>query len=199
MAGHLRAALDEAARLVQWLRETDEVLATVDAMADEIATSLKAGGRLVTCGNGGSMCDAMHMAEELSARYRDDRPALDALALSDPSYLSCTANDFGYDRVFARGVEAYGRAGDVLVVFTTSGNSPNALAALEVAGERGMRRFGMLGKGGGKALPLCDHAIVVPSDMTDRIQEMHIKVVHMVIEGIERRLFPNNYAQGLPR
>ena len=194
MAGHLRAALDEAARLVQWLRETDEVLATVDAMADEIATSLKAGGRLVTCGNGGSMCDAMHMAEELSARYRDDRPALDALALSDPSYLSCTANDFGYDRVFARGVEAYGRAGDVLVVFTTSGNSPNALAALEVARERGMRRFGMLGKGGGKALPLCDHAIVVPSDMTDRIQEMHIKVVHMVIEGIERRLFPNNYA-----
>lgn len=193
MTDRIREALTDAARLVEWLRDDEQALATVDAMADEIAASLRAGGRLVTCGNGGSMCDAMHMAEELSGRYRDDRPALDALALSDPGYLSCVANDYGYDRVFARGVEAHGRAGDVLTVFTTSGNSRNVLAALERAGEIGMRRFGMLGKGGGEALPRCDHAIVVPSDMTDRIQEIHIKVVHAVIEGVERRLHPGNY------
>lgn len=193
MSESLRAALDEAARLVQWLRDDVEALATVESMADEIATSLRAGGRVISCGNGGSMCDAMHFAEELSGRYRDDRPALDAMALSDPGYLSCVANDYGYDRVFARAVEAHGRAGDVLVAFTTSGNSPNVLAALEDAGARGLRRFGMLGKGGGKALARCDHAIVVPSDMTDRIQEIHIKVVHALIEGVERRLVPDNY------
>ena len=193
MTDSLRAALDEAARLVRWLRDDDATLRSIDAMADEIATSLRAGGRLISCGNGGSMCDAMHLAEELSGRYRDDRRALDAIALSDPGYLSCVANDYGYHRVFARGVEAHGRPGDVLVVFTTSGNSPNVIAALEDAKRIGLRRFGLLGKGGGQAVAHCDHAVVVPSDQTDRIQEIHIKVVHALIEGVERQIFPENY------
>jgi len=189
----LRAALDEAVRLVEWLRDDADALKNVDTMADEIATCLNAGGRVITCGNGGSMCDSMHMAEELSGRYRENRRGLDAIALSDPGYLTCVANDFGYDQVFARGVEAHGRAGDVLAVFTTSGNSPNVLAALDEAQRIGLRRFGLLGKSGGEALAKCDHAIVVPSQMTDRIQEIHIKVVHALIEGVERRLFPENY------
>ena len=186
----LREGLEEAASLLRWLRDDDDALATVDAMADEIATSLRAGGRLISCGNGGSMCDAMHLAEELSGRFRDDRPALDALAISDPGYLSCVANDYGYDFVFSRGIEAHGRAGDVLVGFTTSGNSPNVVAALRAARQRGLRAFGLLGKGGGEALRYCDRALVVPSRQTDRIQEIHIKVVHALIEGVERRLFP---------
>ena len=194
MSEPLRRALDEAARLVQWLRDDADTQATVDAMVDEIATCFEAGGRLLSCGNGGSMCDAMHLAEELSGRFRDDRPALDATAISDPGHLTCTANDYGFERVFSRAVEAHGRAGDVLVGFTTSGNSPNVLAALRAAHERGMRCFGLLGKGGGAALDLCDHAVVVPAEDTGRIQEIHIKVVHALIEGVERRMFPANYA-----
>ena len=194
MSESLRRALDEAARLVQWLRDDADTQATVDAMVDEIATCFEAGGRLLSCGNGGSMCDAMHLAEELSGRFRDDRPALDATAISDPGHLTCTANDYGFERVFSRAVEAHGRAGDVLVGFTTSGNSPNVLAALRAAHERGMRCFGLLGKGGGAALDLCDHAVVVPAEDTGRIQEIHIKVVHALIEGVERRMFPANYA-----
>jgi D-sedoheptulose 7-phosphate isomerase len=194
MSEPLRRALDEAARLLQWLRDDVDTQATVDAMVDEIATCFEAGGRLLSCGNGGSMCDAMHLAEELSGRFRDDRPALDATAISDPGHLTCTANDYGFERVFSRAVEAHGRAGDVLVGFTTSGNSPNVLAALRAAHERGMRCFGLLGKGGGAALDLCDHAVVVPAEDTGRIQEIHIKVVHALIEGVERRMFPANYA-----
>jgi D-sedoheptulose 7-phosphate isomerase len=194
MSEPMRRALDEAARLVQWLRDDADTQATVDAMVDEIATCFGAGGRLLSCGNGGSMCDAMHLAEELSGRFRDDRPALDAAAISDPGHLTCTANDYGFERVFSRAVEAHGRAGDVLVGFTTSGNSPNVLAALRAAHERGMRCFGLLGKGGGSALDLCDHAVVVPAEDTGRIQEIHIKVVHALIEGVERRMFPANYA-----
>lgn len=190
----LRAAFDEAVRLVEWLRDDAEALTTVDTMAEEIATCLNAGGRVITCGNGGSMCDSMHMAEELSGRYRENRRGLDAIALSDPGYLTCVANDFGYDQVFARSVEAYGKEGDVLVCMSTSGNSQNAILAVEQAKRMGIHTVGLLGKGGGKMLDLVDLAIVVPhADTSDRIQEIHIKVVHALIEGVERRLYPDNY------
>jgi D-sedoheptulose 7-phosphate isomerase len=139
------------------------------------------------------MCDAMHFAEELSGRYRKDRPALAAMAISDPSHLTCVANDFGFDRVFARGVEAWGRPGDVVVGFSTSGNSSNVIAAAEAARAKQMRVVGLLGRDGGKLRPLCDLAIVVPAETSDRIQEVHIKIVHIVIELVERRLYPQNY------
>ncbi len=156
--------------------------------------TLRAGGTLLACGNGGSMCDAMHFAEEWTGRFRKDRAALPAIAFSDASQLTCIANDFGFDQVFARSVEAYGRPGDLLVAISTSGGSPNILNALVKARSKGLKTVGLLGKGGGKALELCDVAIVVPLATTsDRIQEIHIKVLHIAIEAVEREMFPANY------
>jgi D-sedoheptulose 7-phosphate isomerase len=141
------------------------------------------------------MCDAMHFAEEWTGRFRGDRLALPAMAFSDPSHLTCIANDFGYDQVFARMVEAHGRTGDLLVVLSTSGNSPNVLEACRAARARGLRVVGLLGKGGGPIREECDVAVVVPLATTsDRIQEIHIKVLHCVIEAVERLMVPENYA-----
>jgi D-sedoheptulose 7-phosphate isomerase len=193
MSSPLKQMFADARALVEWLESDEPTLGTVEAMAGEMVAVLRDGGRLLSCGNGGSLCDASHFAEELSGRYRDDRPALSALALTDAGHMSCVANDFGYDQVFARGVEAQGREGDILVGFTTSGNSPNVLAAMRVARDRGLRVFGLLGKGGGAARDLCDLSIVVPSADTGRIQEIHIKVVHALIELIEREMYPDNY------
>jgi D-sedoheptulose 7-phosphate isomerase len=148
--------------------------------------ALRAGKKILTCGNGGSACDAMHLAEELVARYRSNRRTLPALALvADASVMSCIANDFGWDEVFARQVESHGRAGDVLAVFTTSGQSENINRALRRARERGVTTVGLLGKGGGAALPLCDHAVVVASDNTARIQEAHGLLLHLICEAVE--------------
>jgi D-sedoheptulose 7-phosphate isomerase len=161
------------------------------------AATLRSGGKLLACGNGGSMCDAMHFAEEWTGRFRKDRAALPAIAFSDPSQLTCIANDFGYEAVFARSVEAYGRRGDVLVVLSTSGNSPNIERACDAARERGITVVGLLGKGGGRVKEKVDVAIVVPRATTsDRIQEVHIKCLHIAIEAVERELFPENYARG---
>ena len=170
-------------------------LAAVGRFAQAAADTLKRGGLLMACGNGGSMCDAMHFAEEWTGRFRKDRAALPAIAFSDPSHLTCIANDFGYDEVFAREVEAYGKPGDLLVAISTSGNSPNVLRACQVARERGVTVVGLLGKGGGKMLERVDVPIVVPLAQTsDRIQEIHIKVLHIAIEAVERLMFPGNYA-----
>jgi D-sedoheptulose 7-phosphate isomerase len=191
---HLQAGLSEAAKLVDWFRTDPQVLATVTQMADAIVGCLRSGGRILTCGNGGSMCDSMHFAEELSGRYRKDRPALAAMAISDPSHLTCVGNDFGFDQVFARAVEAWGRAGDVLIGFSTSGNSANVIRAVEKARSLKMKAIGLLGRDGGTLRSLCDLAIVVPAQTSDRIQEIHIKVVHLVIELVEREMFPQNYS-----
>ena len=172
--------------------------ANLDAVAQFAALcqgALESGGKLMACGNGGSMCDAMHFAEEWTGRFRGNRSALPAIAFSDPSQLTCIANDFGYEQVFARSVEAYGREGDVLVCMSTSGGSPNAILAIEKAKEMGVKTVALLGKGGGKMKDLADLAIVVPHATTsDRIQEIHIKVLHIAIEAVERSLFPENYA-----
>ena len=152
------------------------------------AACLQRGGRLLACGNGGSMCDAMHFAEELSGRHRDDRKALAALALSDPAHLTCVANDYGFERVFARGVEAWGRSGDVLVAFSTSGNSRNLIVAAETARAGGLSVVGLLGRDGGPLKHLCDDSIVVPGTRSDHIQETHIALAHLLVEQIESRI-----------
>ena len=153
-----------------------------------MASSILAGGKVISCGNGGSMCDAMHFAEELTGRYRDDRKALPALSISDPSHLSCVGNDHGFEFVFARFVEALGRPGDVLLAISTSGKSPNVLRAAEAAKEAGMTVVGLTGKDGGPLAALCDVEVRVPwSGYADRIQEVHIKCIHAFIDHIEAR------------
>jgi D-sedoheptulose 7-phosphate isomerase len=194
-ADPVRESLEEAARTLRAFLDDANALAAVGRFVDLAAETLRAGGKLLSCGNGGSMCDAMHFAEEWTGRFRKDRAALPAIAFSDPSQLTCIANDFGFESVFARSVEAYGRAGDLLVAISTSGSSPNVLAAVEAARGLGIRSVGMLGKGGGELAARVDVAIVVPrAKTTDRIQEVHIQVLHTVIEAVERRLFPANYA-----
>jgi len=187
-------ATSSAASLIDWLRDNERRDRSIEQFSDRLTNCLRRGGRILSCGNGGSMCDAMHFAEELSGRFRHDRRAFAAQAISDPAHLTCVANDFGFDRVFARGVEAWGRAGDALVVFTTSGNSANVIAAAEAAKARHIDVLGLLGGDGGRVRELCDLALIVPARTSDRVQEIHIKVVHLVIEEIERRLVPENYA-----
>jgi D-sedoheptulose 7-phosphate isomerase len=190
----IRRSFEEARATLQAFLDDPGCLAGVERFAELAGQALERGGQLYSCGNGGSMCDAMHFAEEWTGRFRSDRAPLPALSFSDPSHLTCIANDFGYDEVFARLVASYGKQGDVLVAISTSGNSPNILRALEVARDKGVRTVGLLGKGGGKALPLVDVPIVVPrAETSDRIQEIHIKVLHITIEAVERRLFPENY------
>lgn len=190
----VRAAFEQASETLQAFLADETCIRGVERFADAAGATLKSGGLLMSCGNGGSMCDAMHFAEEWTGRFRGNRAALSAISFSDPSHLTCIANDFGFDEIFARQVEAQGRTGDLLVAISTSGNSPNVIRACEVARERGIQVVGVLGKGGGKMLDLCDVAIVVPHATTsDRIQEIHIKVLHITIEAVERRLFPENY------
>lgn len=193
MRTHIDASFREAATCLADFMADEAQFARVAAFADVLAATFQRGGKALSCGNGGSMSDAMHFAEEWSGRYRAERPPLPAIAFSDAGHMSCVANDYGYDQVFARQVRALGASGDLLLVLSTSGNSPNLLRAAEVAREKGVTVVGLLGKGGGALLGLCDIGIVVPGATSDRIQELHIKIIHTVIEAVERTLFPHLY------
>jgi len=154
-----------------------------------IVNAFQNGGKIIACGNGGSHCDAMHFAEELTGRYRNNRKALPALAISDSSHITCVGNDYGYDYIFSRFVEAHGNSGDVLLGISTSGNSANVINALETAKSLGMRTIALTGKDGGKIKDLCELEIRAPkSDYADRAQEIHIKIIHSLIDGIENRM-----------
>lgn len=161
----------------------------ISKAGDLMVESIQKGGKILSCGNGGSMCDAMHFAEELTGRYRDNRKALPAISISDNSHMSCVSNDYGYDFVFSRYLEALGKEGDVLLAISTSGNSKNVLFAIETAKKIGMKVVGLTGKDGGKMADLCDIEIRAPhSQYADRAQEIHIKVIHSLIDHIERRI-----------
>jgi D-sedoheptulose 7-phosphate isomerase len=159
-----------------------------DGWAQRLASVLRAGNKIMICGNGGSMCDAAHFAEELSGRFRSDRPALAAIACADPAHITCVANDYGFEFVFSRWVEALGRPGDVLIVLSTSGKSPNCLRAAAAAKQHGILVLGLLGKTGGPLLDACDEAIIAPGATSDRIQELHMLVLHTLVEGVEAAL-----------
>jgi D-sedoheptulose 7-phosphate isomerase len=174
--------------LDQFLNNGKNISAIADA-ARMISDAISGGGKTISCGNGGSMCDAMHFAEELTGRFRSDRPPYAAVAISDPSYISCVANDYGFDFIFSRYVEAHGRKDDVLFAISTSGNSKNILLAVEAAKSKGMKVIGLTGKDGGKMASHCDVEIRAPkSDYADRAQEIHIKVIHCLIHCIENNL-----------
>lgn len=183
----LNTHFEEAAQLLDTIRQQPAFLKAVEEAGMRMCESIAAGGKIISCGNGGSMSDAMHFAEELSGRYRDDRPGLPAIACSDPSHLTCVGNDYGFDQVFARYIEAIGKPGDCLVGISTSGNSANILEAAKKAKQLGMVVIGLTGRGGGKLSPLCDVVIDVPwNGYADRVQEIHIKVIHAWIDLIER-------------
>ncbi len=151
------------------------------------------GGKVFSAGNGGSHCDAMHFAEELTGRYKKDRRPLGALALGDPSHVTCVSNDYGFNFIFSRQLEGLGREGDLFLGLSTSGNSANILEALRVARKCNIKTVALLGKDGGQAKDFADLAIVVPANDSGRIQEVHIKIIHTVIEVVERHFFPENY------
>lgn len=163
--------------------------AAIENAARLIAQGFARGGKVIAFGNGGSMCDAMHFAEELTGRFRRDRKALPAIALSDPSHLTCVGNDYGFEQVFARGVEAYAAAGDVVLGLSTSGNSPNVIRGLATARELGCHTIALLGKDGGQLAGSCELQIIVPGEHSDRIQELHTLILHIIIECVERLLF----------
>jgi D-sedoheptulose 7-phosphate isomerase len=182
----IRDALDESARIKLALRDqAPDIL----RMADAVADAFRAGNRLYACGNGGSACDAMHLVEELVARYKRERPGLPAHHLIDGPTLTCWANDYDWDSVFQRQVETLVRPGDVLVALSTSGNSVNVIRAVEAAHARGAVTLGLLGRDGGRMAALCTHALVVPAQATERIQEGHITIIHLLCELVERTLF----------
>ncbi|GAC1377290.1 MAG: D-sedoheptulose 7-phosphate isomerase [Hymenobacter sp.] len=183
----IRAEFAEARAVLDRFLAEPANLTRIAEAADLMATSLRHGGKILTCGNGGSLCDAQHFAEELSGRYRHDRRALAAIALTEASHMTCVANDFGFEFVFSRFVEALGRPGDVLLAISTSGHSPNVLRAAEAAKAAGMRVVSLTGKDGGHLAGLSDVEIRAPhSGYADRIQEIHIKVIHILIMLIEK-------------
>ncbi|TOB65342.1 D-sedoheptulose 7-phosphate isomerase [Vibrio parahaemolyticus] len=185
----IRSELNEAAEVLNKFLSDDHNIAQIEAAAKMIADSFKQDGKVLSCGNGGSHCDAMHFAEELTGRYRDNRPGYAGIAISDPSHLSCVSNDFGYDFVFSRYVEAVGRKGDVLFGLSTSGNSGNILKAIEAAKAKGMKTIALTGKDGGKMAGLADVEIRVPHfGYAGRIQEVHIKIIHIIIQLIEKEM-----------
>jgi D-sedoheptulose 7-phosphate isomerase len=185
----IRAELAEAQNVLAIFLNDPENLTRIEAAAKLMAGAVKAEGKILSCGNGGSMCDAMHFAEELTGRYRNDRPAIPAIAISDASHLSCVSNDYGYEFVFSRYVEALGQPGDVLLGISTSGNSANVLKAAQAARSRGLKVVSLTGKDGGQLAALSDVEIRVPHfGYADRIQEIHIKVIHILILLIEQHL-----------
>ncbi|MFC3915003.1 D-sedoheptulose 7-phosphate isomerase [Pseudaeromonas sharmana] len=182
----IQSELSDAATVLNAFMSDPANLQKIEQAATLMAHTLRQDGKILSCGNGGSHCDAMHFAEELTGRYRENRPGYAGIAISDPSHLSCVSNDFGYEFVFSRYVEAVGRRGDVLLGISTSGNSANVLRAMEAARGKGILCVALTGKDGGKMAALADVEIRVPHfGYADRIQEVHIKVIHLLIQLIE--------------
>jgi D-sedoheptulose 7-phosphate isomerase len=186
-------AANETIRLMRNVSEDESTLAKIEKISDRIARAFEDGGKVLICGNGGSGCDAAHFAEEFTGRFKKDRRALPVIALMDPAHITCVANDFGYHAIFSRSVAAFGKKGDVLIALSTSGNSANVREAIVKANEMEMTTIALLGRDGGDTKGLCHCEILIPGLLSDRIQEVHMLVLHIVTELVERRLFPDLY------
>lgn len=191
---HIKVSLHEALTALESLLKNQEALASIERAADLLAETFERKGRVYACGNGGSMCDAIHFAEELTGRYRQDRSALAAAAISDPGHISCVGNDLGYEYVFSRYIEAHGREGDCLLALSTSGTSKNIMAAANTAKSLNLHVIILSGRRSPELEALSDVYICTPAgSFADRVQELHIKVLHILIELVERHFFPENY------
>lgn len=190
----IKQSLLEAKTVLENLINDNICLNSIDQASKIIIDSIKSKNKLFICGNGGSMCDSIHFAEELSGKFRDDRPGLPAIAISDPGHMSCVSNDYGYEFVFSRYLSAHAKENDVLVCISTSGNSQNCIKASEYAKNNNIRVISLTGI---KNSPLSKYSDIdittVGYKYADRVQELHIKVIHILIELIERNLFPKNY------
>ncbi len=185
----IKNSVADGVRAIEFLKSPASCV-FIEAAGTLLAETFEAGGKLLVCGNGGSLCDAMHFAEELTGQFRKKRRALPAIALGDPGHMTCTANDMGFEHVFARGVEALGQPGDVLVILTTSGNSPNLDEALKMARARQMKVITFLGKSGGRLKGKGDLELHIEGfETSDRIQEAHMTAIHIIIEVLENILF----------
>ena len=194
MIRHIENSLREAQAALDAMIANAQTLAAIEAAAHVLVETFSRRGRVFSCGNGGSMCDAMHFAEELTGRYRRNRSALSAAAISDPGHLSCVANELGYEQVFSRYLEAHARPGDCLVALTTSGSSKNVISAAQAAQSLGVKVIGLTGRPDAILAPLCTIHICTPAgEFADRVQELHIKVLHILIELVERHFFAENY------
>lgn len=186
--------LNESLKVLEDFIRQEDTAALIERSIALMVESIRHGGKVISAGNGGSMCDAQHFSEELTGRYRGDRPGCAAVAVCDPSHLTCVANDYGFDYVFSRFVEGMGLKGDVFLGISTSGNSRNIIEACRAAREKGMQSICLLGKDGGKLRDLCDLPIIVPHQgYADRIQEVHTMIIHIMIRGIEAELFGCKY------
>ncbi len=189
MISLIKKELHEALHILELFAEEERNLELIDNAVSLMVKALGRGNKILTCGNGGSMCDAMHFAEELSGKYRNDRKPMPAVSISDPSLITCIGNDYGFDHIFSRAVEAWGREEDIILIFTSSGNSPNLIHAAEMARRKGMKVIGLTGKSGGELAALCDVEIRAPeSQYADRAQEIHGIIVHIFLCSIESAL-----------
>lgn len=183
-------SLSEARQALEDFLSSENTVPVMNAMVDVLAECYRNGGKVICCGNGGSLCDATHFAEELTGRFRENRRPLPAMAVNDPAYMTCTGNDFDFNDIFARWVEAFGKEGDVLLAISTSGNSKNVAMAAEQARSMGMKILGLTAEGETLLKGLSDVCLCAPrTPHSDRIQEIHIKVIHIVIEALEKVLF----------
>ena len=173
--------------------ENEGNIEKTEKIAQELASAYKNGKKSIIAGNGGSNCDAMHFAEEFTGRFRKDRRALPSISISDSSHITCVGNDYGFDFIFAKGVEAFGQEGDFFFGISTSGNSKNIIEAVKSAKEGNLKTVALLGKDGGKLKGVCDYEFIISGETSDRIQEVHMIILHIIIEGVERILFPENY------
>lgn len=195
MQKNLCKAVDDCMRAVEYLKEPESLL-FMEQASHAIAECFARGNKLILAGNGGSLCDAAHFAEELTGQFRQKRRALPAIALTEAGHLTCTGNDLGFEQVFSRGIEAYGKAGDIFIGLTTSGNSPNVIRAFQEAKRRSLQTIAFLGKGGGELKGAADLELIVNGFTTsDRIQEAHMAAIHLIIEQVENLLF---YSSGSP-
>ncbi len=193
-ANYIKEALNTAQDTLERFIADDHNLVLIEKAITTLVTTIKNDGRIMSCGNGGSMCDSMHFVEELTGRFRKDRDPICAISMGDPSHITCVANDYGFDHIFSRNVQAWGRKGDSLLAISTSGNSANIIKAVEMAKSRGIRTIGLLGKNGGALKEMVDVPLIIDSQISDRIQELHIKLIHIFIEGIERQIVPEHYS-----